>query len=73
MEPSITDFEHMDYIKEQFKKVTEKLADKLIELGDAKARVNQIDAESKKLTHMQSIALETLRLAKMRFTALERR
>ena len=73
MDNSLDDIKHLEDIKDKFANVTEQLANKIIECGNAKSTFIILESQKKKLEQMQSMALETLRTAKLRFNALERR
>lgn len=73
MENSEEDIRHLEEIKDTYVKITDQLGDKILEHGEFKAKTIIIESEKKKLEQLQNMALETLRTAKLRFNALERR
>ena len=67
MENENADIIQLRYLNTQYEKVTLELNDKLIELGQAKSRVQIVDAEAKKLGNMQNLVLENIRCEKKFF------
>ncbi len=72
MDNENADIVQLRYLNTQYEKVTLQLNDKIIELGQAKARVQIIDSEAKKLTNMQNLCLESIRCEKKIFDVTKR-
>jgi len=58
------DANDLTYLQEQYAKVVEELNERIIELGEIKSKVQQVDAQVKKLTNMQNLILENIRCCK---------
>jgi hypothetical protein len=61
------DIVQLRYLNTQYETVTNQLNDKLMELGQAKAKVQIVDSEVKKLSNMQNLILENIRCEKKIF------
>ena len=72
MEDVQADVLQLRYLNKQHEEATAKLNEKLMELGQAKSRVVVLDAEVKKLTNMQNLLLENIRIEKKIFDANRR-
>ncbi len=72
MENENADIVQLRYLNTQYEKVTLQLNDKLIELGQSRAKVQIIDSEVKKLGNMQALVLENIRCEKKIFDVSRR-